>query len=103
MKPVSSRKNSTPVPASGGPRSWNLQDAKARLSELVDRAIIGEPQVILRRGEPAVVIMPYAEYERSKRPRESLLSFFQRSPLRDVDLDLERSEETIDSLRDIEW
>ena len=81
-------------------RSWNLQDAKARLSELVDRCLVGEPQVILRRGKPAVVVVPFSEYER--KPRESLLSFFQRSPLRDVDLKIERSEETIDTLRDIE-
>lgn len=102
MKPVSSRGGKASR-RSEGERSWNLQDAKARLSELVDRALIGEPQVILRRGEPAVVIMPYTEYEQSKRPRETLLSFFQRSPLRDTDLDLERSDEPIESLRDIEW
>jgi prevent-host-death family protein len=83
-------------------RSWNLQDAKARLSELVDRCLVGEPQVILRRGRPAVVMLPFSEYERRAGPRESLLSFFQRSPLRDVGLDLQRSQESIDALRDIE-
>ena len=79
-------------------RSWNLQDAKARLSELVDRCLIGEPQVILRRGEPAVVVLPFSEYERRREPRESLLSFLQRSPLHHADLKLERSKETIDEL-----
>jgi antitoxin Phd len=83
-------------------QSWNLQDAKARLSELVDRCLVGEPQVILRRGRPAVVMLPFSEYERRVGPRESLLSFFQRSPLRDVGLDVERSRESIDALRDIE-
>lgn len=83
-------------------RSWNLQDAKARLSELVDRCIVGEPQVILRRGQPAVVVLPFSEYERHVGPHESLLSFLQRSPLRDAGVKIERSRETIDKLRDVE-
>ena len=82
-------------------KSWNLQDAKARLSELVDRCLVGEPQVILRRGEPAVVVLPFSEYERRAGPRESLLSFFARSPLRDVELDTGRSKETIAALSDV--
>jgi prevent-host-death family protein len=82
-------------------RSWNLQDAKARLSELVDRCLVGEPQVILRRGQPAVVVLPFSEYERRAGPRESLFSFLQRSPLRDVDLKIKRSSEKIDELRDV--
>ena len=84
-------------------RTWNLQDAKARLSELVDRCLVGEPQVILRRGQPAVVVLPFSEYEDRVAPRESVLSFFQRSPLRGANLKLERSKETIDKLRDVEF
>lgn len=83
-------------------RRWNLQDAKARLSELVDRCAVGEPQIILRRGQPAAVLISFAEYERRETPRESLLSFFQRSPLYGTELHFERSKETIDHLRDIE-
>lgn len=80
-------------------KTWNLQDAKARLSELVDRCLIGEPQVILRRGEPAVVVLPYSEYQRGTQPGETLLSFFQRAPAIE-DLDVARSAETIDKMRD---
>jgi len=88
--------------AAGEYRAWDLHDAKARLSELVDRCLVGEPQVILRRGQPAVVVLPFSEYERRAGPRESLLSFFQRSPLRHADLKIERSKEPIDALRDVE-
>lgn len=90
---------------SGDPRDfrkWNLQDAKARLSELVDRCVVGEPQVIFRRGQPAVVVLPFAEFERKRGPRESLLSFLQRSPLAQADLELDRSRESIKALRDLE-
>lgn len=82
-------------------RSWNLQDAKARLSELVDRCLVGEPQVILRRGRPAAVLLPFSEYERRAGDRESLLSFLQHSPLCDAELDLERPSDSIDELRDV--
>ena len=82
---------------------WNLQDAKARLSELVDRAVMGEPQIVLRRGHPAVVVLPYSEYEAKKKPRESLFSFLQNSPLRDVELDLSRAPDTIDQMRELDF
>jgi len=68
-------------------KSWNLQDAKARLSELVDRARLGEPQVILRRGEPAAVVIAYAAYTPTEKPPQSVLSFFADSPLRDLELE----------------
>ena len=38
--------------------SINLADAKARLSELVDRAEAGETVEILRRGKPAAQLSP---------------------------------------------
>jgi antitoxin Phd len=81
---------------------WSRQDAKARLSELVDRCIAGEPQIILRRGQPAAVLVSHSEYERHSAPRESLISFLQRSPLRGIDLDFGRLPETIQELRDLD-
>ncbi len=38
--------------------SYNMADAKARLSELVDRATAGEDIQISRRGEPQVRLVP---------------------------------------------
>jgi prevent-host-death family protein len=35
----------------------NLAEAKANLSALVDRAIAGEPQIIMRRGKPVAKIV----------------------------------------------
>jgi prevent-host-death family protein len=35
----------------------NLAEAKAHLSALVDRAIAGEPQIIMRRGVPVAQII----------------------------------------------
>ena len=44
-------------------KHWALQDAKARLSELV-RAAGKEPQHITLRGEPAAVVISENEYRR---------------------------------------
>ena len=43
---------------------WPLQDAKNRLSALVNAALAGEPQLVTRRGRPAVVVLAADEYER---------------------------------------
>jgi antitoxin Phd len=42
--------------------SWELQDVKARFSEVVDRALRDGPQVVTRHGENAVVIVAYRDF-----------------------------------------
>jgi prevent-host-death family protein len=49
------------------PRRWALQDAKNKLSEVVDAAFRGEPQVVTRRGVDTAVIISFAEYDRVMR------------------------------------
>jgi antitoxin Phd len=41
---------------------WQLQTAKAQLSELVEAALRGEPQRITRRGRDAVVVISEQAY-----------------------------------------
>lgn len=69
---------------------WQLQDAKARLSELIKSAQAEGPQEISVRGEPAAVVLSIADYEKLARPKPSFVDFLQKSPLAGVDLDLER-------------
>ena len=45
----------------------SLYDAKNRFSAVVDAALHGEPQVVTRRGVPAVVVLSAEEYERLRR------------------------------------
>ena len=49
---------------------WQLQEAKARLSEVVRRAVDDGPQHISVRGEPAAVVVSEKDYRQltSKRP-----------------------------------
>jgi prevent-host-death family protein len=42
---------------------WQLQDAKAHFSELVNDAAKGEPQVVTKRGKPVAVLMPISALE----------------------------------------
>jgi prevent-host-death family protein len=71
---------------------WALQDAKARLSEVV-RAAKKEPQTITLRGEEQAVLLSVNEYRRLKNAKKpaSFVEFMQASPLRGVDLKIERS------------
>lgn len=69
---------------------WPLQDAKNKLSEVVERAIQEGPQTITRRGKEAAVVVSIEDFRRLARPEESLVSFFRNSPLVGVDLDWER-------------
>ena len=43
---------------------WPLRDAKNKFSALVNAALAGEPQLVTRRGQPAVVVLAADEYER---------------------------------------
>ena len=73
-------------------RSWQLQEAKARLSELVKRAASEGPQDITVRGEAVAVVLSRAEYERLRRPKPSLVEFIRSSPLAGVKLDTRREQ-----------
>ena len=44
--------------------SWQVQDAKARFSELLETTIKKGPQVVTRRGVEAAVLVPIEEWRR---------------------------------------
>jgi len=73
-------------------RVWQLQEAKARLSEVIKQASKEGPQTITMRGEPTAVIISRDEYERLKYPRESFIDFMRKSPLYGVDIDMKREQ-----------
>ena len=71
---------------------WQLQDAKNRFSEVVNKALEEGPQTVTRHGEEIVVILSKAEYNRLLKSQTSLLDFFRQSPLVGIELDLERDQ-----------
>lgn len=78
-------------------RTWRLEDAKNRFSELVRRALAHGPQRVTRRGKDAVIVMSADDYQRLAAPAD-LVEFLQASPLaealRDGVLEPERSRDT---------
>lgn len=45
-------------------KSWPVQDAKARFSELLDTCLKEGPQLVTRRGADAAVLVPVNEWQR---------------------------------------
>lgn len=73
--------------------TWQLQDAKARLSELVRNLETEGPQEITVHGKPVAVLLSSKEFSRLSRRDESLIDVMRRSPLYGLDdLDLEREQ-----------
>jgi len=73
-------------------RKWQLQEAKARLSEVIRQAADEGPQSITLHGQPAAVVISSEGYRKLKQPEENLVDFMRRSPLYGVKIDLEREQ-----------
>ncbi len=69
---------------------WTVAEAKAKFSELIDRARSGGPQTITRKGRTAVVVVAAEEWERKTKRTGTLAEFFAASPLRGSKLRFER-------------
>ncbi len=78
---------------------WQLQDAKNKFSNLVEKARSKGPQIVTKHGRETVVVLSIEEYKKLIKPKKDLVKFFQTSPLASVELDLTR---TKDIPRDIE-
>jgi antitoxin Phd len=71
-------------------RIWQLQEAKNKLSEVVNEAIKHGPQIITKRGVETVIVLSYSQYRKAMLNQKKLSEFFRESPLAKSDLDLRR-------------
>jgi prevent-host-death family protein len=62
-------------------RQWQLQTAKARLSELVRASEESGPQEITLRGNAVAVVLAKADFDRLSSKKGSFVEFLRRSPL----------------------
>ena len=69
---------------------WQLQEAKARFSELVNEVVEDGYHTVTRNGHPIVVVISVEEFEKMKKPMNTLGEFFSESPFSAFDLDIER-------------
>ena len=54
-------------------KSWPVQDAKARFSEMLDVCLRDGPQLISRRGVDAAVLVPLKDWQSLKRAAKPTL------------------------------
>lgn len=81
---------------------WQLQEAKAKLSQVAKDSISNGPQGISIHGNLELILISKKDYEKlteKKKPR--LGDFLKNSPLRGLDLDFSRSPDPIS--RDIDF
>ena len=71
-------------------RAWQLQEAKARLSEVVKEASLHGPQEITLHGKPAVVVISKQQYNKLLKSKPDFVTFIKNSPLKGSEIDLQR-------------
>lgn len=71
--------------------SWQLQEAKSKFSQLVDKAMHHKPQIVTKHGNNAVVILSFDDYKNMLKPENNLVTFLRNSPLMDEELDIARN------------
>ena len=65
---------------------WQLQEAKSRFSEVVQRAASEGPQEVTVRGKRAAVVISAEEYDRLTGPKQSFKDFLLSGPPWDDEL-----------------
>jgi len=71
--------------------SWQVQEAKTKLSEVIDRAISEGPQTITRHGKARAVVVSIDEFEALAKKRRNFVDFLMDGPR--FDIDIERSKD----------
>ncbi len=78
---------------------WQLQEAKARFSEVVKSSDRDGPQEITVHGKPAAVVLSRADYDRLVGKKPSFIQFLRRSPLAGLALRIERDKSAARDVR----
>lgn len=71
-------------------KQWQLQEAKARFSEVVKSSLEKGPQEITVHGKPAAVVVSKYDYDRLTGSKPSFLEFLRNSPLAGLKLVVRR-------------
>ena len=79
--------------------AWQIQNAKNRFSELVEKAAKGEPQLVTKNNKPIVYVIDVATYEKKiKRAVKSKKAVLLSRPHKELEIDTSRDS---DAGRDI--
>jgi antitoxin Phd len=78
-------------------KTWQLQEAKSKFSQVVEMAVAEEAQLITKNGKPVVYIVSTEDYHGSQKP--SIKSALYNRPHKDLEISIEREEQ---SMRELE-
>lgn len=70
--------------------SWQVQEAKNKFSEVIERASHGDPQVITKHGTEVAVVISIDQFKSLKARSQSLVEFLLESPLSGSDIEVSR-------------
>jgi prevent-host-death family protein len=70
--------------------TWTVAEAKAKFSEVIDKACTSGPQLITKNGRGTAVVVAVEEWERKTHRSGNLAEFFAESPLRGSKLEAPR-------------
>ncbi len=73
-----------------GIHTWTVAEAKAKFSELIEKAKAEGPQKITRHGRTTAVIVAAEEWERKAERKGNLAEFLAASPLQGLDVKFRR-------------
>ncbi len=66
---------------------WQLQEAKNKFSNLVEKARKSGPQIVTKHGKEAVVILSFEDYKKLIPHKNNLINFLRKSPLSQSGID----------------
>jgi antitoxin Phd len=71
--------------------AWQIQEAKAKFSELVQRAIDEGPQTVTRRGKDIVVVLSAEQFDLMKKRQIDLKDLLQSAPWHELEIERDKS------------
>ena len=72
---------------------WQIQEAKAKFSQLVEDASVKGYQIITKQGEPVAVILSKRAFDKMTQSKTSLLNFFKAASCQEIELNIQRSKD----------
>ena len=71
-------------------QTWQLQEAKAHLSEIIRLSAKQGPQIFTVRGKEEAVLVSKQDYERLTGSKPNFFDFMSQSPLKGLDISFKR-------------
>lgn len=72
---------------------WNIDDAIKNFYDLINSVLSHQIQIIELKNQQKVLLISMEDFEKTIKPKNTLVDFFKQSPLFDMPIELERNKE----------